>query len=177
MDFDQLYPNRFMKAGEFQGRDVTLKIISVKLEELEGEKGKKNKAIVTFERTPKELVLNRTNGEAVKLMFGRETNAWIGKRVTFYPATITDPFTGDPSLAIRVRGSPDIAGPLEKTVRIGRKSVALKVVRTGQQRQAQRPAPPPEPPREDVPPPDEVPPGFDPDTGWENEPGAAGGAA
>ena len=50
LDFDQLYPARFMKAGEFQGKDVTLKVSGVAVEELESEKGKKGKGIVSFER-------------------------------------------------------------------------------------------------------------------------------
>ena len=131
MDFDKLYPNRFLKAGEFGGRDVTLTVTGVKIEELESEKGKKVKGIVSFNGTPKQLVLNRTNGEAIKLMFGRETNDWIGKRVTFFPAQITDSFTGEPGLAIRVRGSPDIDGPKQVSAKIGRKTVQLKVAKTG----------------------------------------------
>lgn len=140
MDFDQLYPNRFLKAGEFQGKDVTLKITGVMVEELESEKGKKGKGIVSFERTPKQLVLNRTNGECIKLMFGRNTDDWIGKRVTFFPAQITDSFTGQPTLAIRVRGSPDLAAPKQAAVKIGRKSVNIKVIKTGQRPQQGRPA-------------------------------------
>jgi len=172
MDFDQLYPNRFLKAGEFQGRDVTLKISGVVVEELENEKGKKGKGLVSFERTPKQLVLNRTNGEAIKLMFGRETNAWIGKRVTLFPATITDSFTGEPTLAIRVRGSPDIDGPKSASAKIGRKTVPIKVTRTGQQQKpaakaapAAPPPPPPEPDADEPPPFGEPPPDFDPVTG------------
>src|SRR6185312_6897735 len=124
MDFDKLYPARFMKAGEFEGKDVTLTITDVKVEELEGATGKKGKGIVGFvsaSGTKKELVLNRTNGECIKAMFGRDTKDWIGKRVTLYPATITDSFTDEPTLAIRVRGSPDIAADKSFSAKIGRK--------------------------------------------------------
>jgi hypothetical protein len=175
MDFDQLYPNRFLKAGEFQGKDVTLVVASVKLEELGEGKEKKAKAILTFERTPKQMVLNRTNGECIKAMFGRNTDDWIGKPVTFFPATIDDPFTGEKTLAIRVRGSPAIDGPRQVAAKIGRKTVTLKVAKTGKangkpaQKQAQPPPPPPppEPQAEDseMPPDFEEPPPFDPVTG------------
>jgi len=64
-------------------------------------------------------------------MFGRETDAWVGKRVTFFPATITDSFTGELIPAIRVKGSPDIAADKSFTAKIGRKQVTMTVVKTG----------------------------------------------
>jgi hypothetical protein len=136
-DFDELFPGRFLKSGEFKGREVTLTIASVQIEELPDEKGTPNKdgvrvrvrGIVGFKQTKKLLVLNRTNGEAVKAMFGRQTDDWIGKRVTFFPAVV-DAFGGE-TTAIRVRGSPDLAQPIQTEVRIGRRQATLKMVPTG----------------------------------------------
>lgn len=118
LDFDQLFPNRFLKAGQFQGRDVTLTVKSVKLEELEGDKGKEMKAIIAFAETPKQLVLNKTNGLCLKGMFGRSTDAWVGKRVTFWPAP--NDF-GESDIAIRVRGSPDLAANMQVEIKLARK--------------------------------------------------------
>lgn len=120
LDFDQLYPGRFMKAGLFQGRDVTLEIEGVRLEELEGDKGKEVKGIITFKKAkaPKELTLNKTNGLCLKEMFGRDTANWIGKKVTLYPAEV-DYENSD--VAIRVRGSPDIPKDIEFTLKLARK--------------------------------------------------------
>lgn len=131
MDFDKLYPARFLKAGEFGMRDVTLTIASVFLEELEGEQGKKQKAILSFVGTAKQLVLNKTNGLCIKAMFGRETDAWVGKRVTFYPAAIS---FGDTDIAIRVRGSPDLKEPLTFELKLPRKKgrpLTLAVTKPG----------------------------------------------
>lgn len=141
MDFDRLFPNRFLKAGEFQKRDVTLTIAAVKIEELEGAKGKESKAIVSFASTPKQLVLNKTNGLSIRAMFGRETDGWLGKRVTFYPAEIK---FEDADLAIRVRGSPDIPGPITFELKLARKkprSVTLQKTQVGGRAPAQTPAP------------------------------------
>lgn len=118
MHFDELFPNRFLKAGEFKGKDVTLTIKGVQREELEGDKGKETKAIVSFERTPKQLVLNKTNALCVRAMFGAEVDAWIGKRITFYPAHIE---FGDTDLAIRVRGSPDLQADMTFELKLARK--------------------------------------------------------
>ena len=107
---------------------MTLTITSIAAEEIDG----KTKAVVTFDGTKKQLVLNRTNAEAVKLMFGRETNDWLGKRVTIYPATIQDAFGGGADIpATRVRGSPDITKPMSASIQRGRKTLRVAVQPTG----------------------------------------------
>lgn len=128
MDYETLFPGRFIKAVDLKGKDVTLTIASIAAEEIDG----KTKAVITFEGTKKQLVLNRTNAEAVKLMFGRETNDWLGKRITIYPATIQDAFGGGADIpATRVRGSPDISKPASAAVQRGRKTLKVSVVPTG----------------------------------------------
>lgn len=128
MDYETLFPGRFIKAVDLKGKDVTLTIASIAAEEIDG----KTKAVITFEGTKKQLVLNRTNAEAVKLMFGRETNDWLGKRITIYPATIQDAFGGGGDIpATRVRGSPDISKPMSASVQRGRKTIRVAVQPTG----------------------------------------------
>jgi hypothetical protein len=120
----------------------------VKAEEID----EKMKAVLSFEGTKKSMVLNRTNAEALKLMFGRETDAWLGKRVTIFPATMKDPFSGDENAtttAIRVRGSPDITAPQSATIQRGRKAIRVSVVPTGKAAAAKA-HPPPRPPVVDV---------------------------
>jgi hypothetical protein len=114
--YDQLYPSRFIKAGELLGKKVTLTIASVDLERLIGDDGKeKVKALVAFKETEKQLVMCKTNGLCVKAMFGKEIAAWIGKRVTIFE----DSWNGEP--ATRVWGSPDIAQDLEVEISLPRR--------------------------------------------------------
>lgn len=185
LDFDQLFPGRFLKAGMFQGRDVTLTISEIKVETLEGEKGKEVRGILSFREKPQQLVLNKTNGLCLRGMFGRDTEKWIGKRITFFPAPID---FGDAEIAIRVRGSPDLPAPMEVEIKLARKKPKkMRMEKTGQQQRpangaakggqqraapvAQHSAPsgPPEPPPSfDEPPADFVLPGqdgYDPATG------------
>ncbi len=130
LDFDQLYPARFLKAGEFAGKEVTLTVAGVTIEELEGDKGKQSKGILSFKETPKLLVLNKTNGLCIKGMFGRDTGAWIGKRLTLFPAPID---FGDSEIAIRVKGSPDIAAPVTFELKLARKKARqVTMQKTGQ---------------------------------------------
>jgi hypothetical protein len=109
-DFDELYPNRFLKAGQLKGQKVTLTIASVHSEELEGETGKKWRGVMTFAGKDAQLVLNRTNGECLKSMFGRTVKDWIGKRITLFASE----WNGEP--CIRIWGSPDI--DRDKTISI-----------------------------------------------------------
>src|SRR6185437_13183500 len=86
--FDQLYPGRFLKAGELLGKKVTLTIADVDVEELEGDGGaKKVKAIISFRETKKQLVACKTNGLCLREMFGKELANWTGKRVTLFEDT------------------------------------------------------------------------------------------
>lgn len=142
VDYDELYPGRFIKAGDLRGRDVNLTITKVRADELEGQKGKQTKGVISFKETKKELVLNRTNGECIKAMFGRKLADWVGKRITVYPAKIESEVA---DLAIRVRGSPDIAADVSFELHLARKrprAMVMKKTATG--KGAPPPAPEPE---------------------------------
>lgn len=151
MDYEKLFPGRFIKSADLDRKDVTLQIKAIRSEDIDG----KPKAILSFQGTKKEMVMNRTNAEAIKLMFGRETDNWIGKRITIYPETIPDPFNGGTTTAIRVRGSPDIKAAETATVQRGRKTIKVSVaptqVRTRANGKSQKAAsPPPPPPAHDL---------------------------
>lgn len=103
LDFDELYPGRFLKAGEFKGRVVTLTVTDVDIEDLGVGKQAKVKGYITFAETKKQLCLNKTNGLCIKAMFGRRTGGWIGHKLMLFPS----PYEGD--IAIRVWGSPELA--------------------------------------------------------------------
>lgn len=136
VDYDQLYPGRFIKAGELLGKKVTLTITDVDLEDLMGEDGKeKAKAIVSFRETQKKLVTCKTNGICLREMFGKQLANWVGKRVTLFP----DTWNGEP--CIRVWGSPDIEEDLEVQIALPRrrpfkKTLHRVTVKTAPQQEA-----------------------------------------
>lgn len=115
VDWDQLYPGRFIKAGEFQGKKPVYTIATVKLHELEGDKGKQVKGVIYFKEIEKQWALNKTNGICLRAMFGRHIPDWNGKRVQLYAGT----WDGDE--CIRVWGSPDIPADVEVDVQLPRK--------------------------------------------------------
>ena len=133
MDAALLHPSRFLKSAEFKGKDVTYTVRAVELEELESDDGKKKtKGVMSFVETGKQLVINRTNSDCFKAMFGRETDNWRGKRVTFWAAPFYDSFTKENTTAVRVRGSPDISAPVSATIKLARKKpTTVMLVKTG----------------------------------------------
>lgn len=157
MDAALLTPSKYIKAATFQGRDRNITIAGVTLKELEREDGtKETRGLVSVAETPKQWILNVTNVKCLIAMFGRETDKWIGKKVTLYPAPNEMSESG---VAIRVRGSPDLAKDLTFTLKLARKkpkSITLKA--TGKNGSAAAP----EPVTDDEP---ETEPEHDPETG------------
>lgn len=113
--FDDLYPSRFLKAGNFDGKKVTLTIKDYDREILEGEDGKKSKAIISFAETERQLVACKTNGICLKALFGANLADWVGKKVILFPSV----WNGEP--CIRVWGSPDIPEEVEVEVKLPRR--------------------------------------------------------
>ena len=84
----------------------------------------------------KGLVLNRTNGECIKAMFGRDVDKWRGKRITLCVGSFND----EP--CIRIRGSPDIAEPVTFDLKLPKKKPKrTRMERTTLVRTANAPAP------------------------------------
>lgn len=135
MNYDQLFPNRFIKAGEFDGKPVTLTIAEVDREKLEREDGHEEAAaVLTFAEKrrngdPIQMVLNKTNAQALFAMWA-DTDDWAGKRVTFYPEPDSSGMS-DSGYCIRVKGSPDLDGPLTYILKLPRrKPKQMKLVKT-----------------------------------------------
>lgn len=111
MDYRKMYDDKehlyaFDLDGYPAGRDGrperTLEIAGVSRGELTGEKNRKTKKpMVSFVGEVKKLALNKTNGRAVAALYGTDTDAWVGERITIF-ATTTE-FGGETVDCIRVR--------------------------------------------------------------------------
>lgn len=115
IDWDDLYPGRFLKAADFKGKNITLKIASVSIEELIGDTGPKIKGIISFEKTEKQLALNKTNGICLKAMFGKKVQEWCGRKVTLFPSQ----WNGED--CIRVFGSPELTADMVVSIALPRR--------------------------------------------------------
>jgi hypothetical protein len=130
VDFDQLYPGRFLKSGELLGKKVTVVIDDVSIDELEGDKGKQVKGILYLRGKNKQIVLNKTNGTCLKAMFGRKLGDWVGKRIVIFQSTTK--FGADTVDCIRIWGSPEIDKDMVVTINPPRKrSFTMTMHKTG----------------------------------------------
>jgi hypothetical protein len=129
MDAALLTPSKYIKAVSLGGKDRTVTITGVKVEELEkDDKTKEQRGLVALAETTKKWVLNVTNVKCLIALFGRETNNWVNKRVTLYPERNE---MSDSGFAIRVRGSPDIKADIRFVLKLARKkprTVVLKAI-------------------------------------------------
>lgn len=103
MDYELLFPSRYLKAVDLQNRDVTVTIAGVTLEQLplRGTSQTRQRGVIALRKTEKQLVLNRTNAEVIVEIYGRDTDDWIDKQITLYPTRVK--FGHQMVDAIRVR--------------------------------------------------------------------------
>lgn len=96
MDARLLFPNEYLGAADLRGKDVTLTVARLALEDLRTESGTERKPVLYFveleERAKKnqinkKLVLNKTNARSIMAVHGTETNDWKGKKITLYATT------------------------------------------------------------------------------------------
>jgi hypothetical protein len=120
VDFDELFPGRFLKAGLLGGKNVTLRITAVDVEPLPQDDGRDRKrGIISFAKTDMQLVMNSTNGQCLRAMFGRKVQEWVGKSITLRPDR--DRFGRETVDCIRIAGSPDIAATMTCEISLPRK--------------------------------------------------------
>lgn len=115
MKLDAVFPSNYIKAGDLQGRDVTVTIRECKIEKL----GEDQKLVTYFAGKEKGLVTNRTNADRIAHYHGNDTDGWIGKQIILGTELVT--FQGKTSEALRVKGlprpqlapAPVLAGPVD----------------------------------------------------------------
>jgi len=99
MRIDELYPSRFFRHADLDGKPMRVTISGVTREDVFGE----SKVILSF-ADGKELILNKTNARSIARILGDETSDWDGCDIMLVPAQV--PFKGDIVDAIRVRAVP-----------------------------------------------------------------------
>lgn len=88
MKISQLFPSKYVKASDLEGRNVTLTITRLVIEEMGHGTEKEQKPVLYFQKATKGLVLNRTNAMIISALYGDESNDWAGKRITIYPTRV-----------------------------------------------------------------------------------------
>jgi len=89
MHVDLMFPSRYLKAADFEGKPVALTISEVIRDKVQMATGQKaEKYILRFKETDKELILNKTNAKAVaKILHEPKAVNWPGARIVLKPTT------------------------------------------------------------------------------------------
>lgn len=104
MKLTDVFPSKYIKVEDLQGRDVTLTIRDCKIDQLDNEQ----KLILHFMGKDKAMVCNKTNAERIALVHGGDTDGWLGKQIIIGPE-MTNNLQGKAIMAIRVKGIPQPA--------------------------------------------------------------------
>ena len=89
MKRNEVFPSKYLKAADLNGKPATVKISAVTYETLKSPEGREqNKTVLAFAGTSKLLPLNMTNWDSVADVAGEDTEEWPNKKIEVYP-TIT----------------------------------------------------------------------------------------
>lgn len=129
MDMGLGFLGTYITAAELVGKEPTLTIERVTLEKVESMKatdddgaGKLKDRIIVYFRESKGgrgWLLNRTNAECIKELWGRETTEWTGHRITLYTTNVRVGPKMEPG--IRVKGSPELTEARSFELKLPRK--------------------------------------------------------
>ena len=100
MNIDQAFPSDFLKAADLMGKNVTVTIKEVGMETIGQGAQQDTKPVISFVGKEKRLVCNKTNANAIKKLYGPDTDGWVGKSIILTSREVE--FQGESVLAIRV---------------------------------------------------------------------------
>jgi hypothetical protein len=89
MHVDLMFPSRYLRAADFEGKPVALTITEVFRDKVQMATGQKaEKYVLRFRETEKELILNKTNAKAVaKVLSESKAVNWPGAKIVLKPTT------------------------------------------------------------------------------------------
>lgn len=129
MDARTAFKGRFIAAAELpEGKTPTLTVRSVEVLALEDDKGQAmDRLIIWFLEIERGFVCNKTNMLCVAAMFGYETEAWVGKRITIRRELVQLGRERVPG--IRIEGSPDIGADIQAEIKLPKKKAKTVTLR------------------------------------------------
>lgn len=101
MNINEAFPSKFLSAEDLQGREITVIMDHVIMEEVGNGNDKKTKPVLYFRGKQKGLALNKTNSTNIAAIYGPNTDTWQGQPVILFTAWVD--YQGKSVQAIRVR--------------------------------------------------------------------------
>ena len=97
MKMNEIYPSKYLKADDLQGREVRVTMANVELEKI----GDDNKPVLYFKGKDKGVVLNKTNANTISVAYGDDTEDWYDQPLILFSVMVD--FQGKVAPAIRCR--------------------------------------------------------------------------
>jgi hypothetical protein len=111
MKRDEVFPSKYLKASDLNGKPIVVTIESAPLEVLKNPEGKEqHKTVLYFKGAKKALPLNVGNWDAVAEICGEDTDDWSGGKIELYAAKTH--MGGKVVDCIRVRAPSDAAAKI-----------------------------------------------------------------
>ncbi len=110
MKMSEAFPSKYINAADLGERSHPVIIANVEMETL----GEDRKPVLYFQGRKKGLALNKTNGGRIALLYGDDTDDWIGKEITLVAAEVD--FKGDTVMAVRIKPPPRRDGSVKAPV-------------------------------------------------------------
>lgn len=103
MKLNEMFPSNLLKAQDVTdaGGEMPLTIESVELKEFDGDNGAKERKPIIHFKEGKQMVCNKTNGNAIAELYGDDTDGWLGKELILVVRDVD--FQGKSTPAIRVK--------------------------------------------------------------------------
>lgn len=102
MKIQEVFPSKYLKAADLQGRNITVEIKHVELEQVGSDK--ETRPVIYFVGKDKGLVLNKTNADVIGAIAGDETDDWVGVKIVLFETMAS--FQGKAVAAIRCKLAP-----------------------------------------------------------------------
>lgn len=97
MNMNEVYPSKYLKADDLQGREVRVTMQSVEMEKI----GDDMKPVLYFKGATKGVVLNKTNNGTIAAAYGWESDDWVDQPLILFSVMVD--FQGKVAPAIRCR--------------------------------------------------------------------------
>lgn len=97
MKTSDVFPSRYLKWQDLNGKEVRVVIRAVTVEDL----GNDRKPVMTFDSAQKTMIVNKTNWLTIAQAYGDDSDGWIGKPVILFAMSTS--FQGRPTQGLRVR--------------------------------------------------------------------------
>ena len=93
-------PSKYLNAADVGNQTFKLTVVSVVMEKMENDGAMK--PVMSFQGAQKSMPINATNWDNMAMVYGDESDNWIGKQVEMYTEATRMP-NGTPTRGVRIR--------------------------------------------------------------------------